>query len=123
MVNMMKEREENKKKAIFTIIMGTISTVAFITLIMVVCVYAEVIALPAQILLLCIAFGIFILGVIAAMEGERTAGYYRCKACGEFFIPTFGEYTFATHMLATRHLKCPKCGERTWCKKVLSKDL
>lgn len=120
MVNMMKEREENKKKAIFTITIGILSTVAFVTLVMVVCVYAEVMALPVKILLMCIAFGIFIVGLIAAMEGERTVGYYKCKACGELFIPSFGEYTLATHMLATRHLRCPKCGERTWCKKVLT---
>lgn len=122
MVNMIKEREENKKKAILTIITGTISTVAFITLIMVVCVYAEVMALPVKIILVCIACGIFALGLIAAMEGERTVGYYKCKACGELFIPTFGEYVFGMHMLATRHLRCSKCGRKTWCKKVLSKD-
>lgn len=121
MVNMIKEREENKKKAIHTIITGLISTVAFITLIMVVCVYTQVISLPVKILLICIACGIFVSGIIVAMEGERTVGYYKCKACGELFIPTFAEYTFATHMLATRHLKCPKCGKKTWCKKVLSK--
>ena len=122
MVNMIKEREENKKKAILTIITGTIATVAFITLIMVVCVYTEVIALPVKILLVCIACGIFVPGLVVAMEGERTVGYYKCKACGNLFIPTFGEYTMGMHMLSTRHLSCPKCGKRTWCKKVLSKD-
>lgn len=122
MVSMIKEREENKKKAILTIITGVISTVAFLTIIMVVCVYTEVIALPVKVLLVCIACGIFVPGLIVAMEGERTVGYYRCKACGKLFVPTFGEYTFGMHMLATRHLKCPKCGRRTWCKKVLSKD-
>jgi len=122
MVSMIKEREENKKKAILTIITGIIATVAFITLIMVVCVYTEVIALPVKILLVCIACGIFVPGLIVAMEGERTVGYYKCKACGELFIPTFSEYTFGMHILTTRHLRCPKCGKRTWCKKVLSKN-
>lgn len=122
MVNMIKEREENKKKAILTTITGIISTVAFVTLIIVVCVYTEVMALPVKILLVCIACGIFVPGLIVAMEGERTVGYYKCKACGELFTPTFSEYTFGMHMLATRHLKCPKCGKRTWCKKVLSKN-
>lgn len=122
MVNMIKEREENKKKAILTIITGVIAIVAFITLIIVVAVYTEVIALPVKIILVCIACGIFIPGLIVAMEGERTVGYYKCKACGELFVPTFGEYTFGMHILATRHLRCPKCGKRTWCKKVLAKD-
>lgn len=122
MVNMIKEREENKKKALLTIITGVISTVAFITLIMVVCVYTEVIALPVKILLVCIACGIFVPGLVVAMEGERTVGYYKCKACGELFIPTFGEYTLGMHMLSTRRLRCPKCGKKTWCNKVLSKE-
>lgn len=123
MMSMIKEREENKKKVILTTITGLIATVAFITLILVVCVYTEVMALPVKIVLICIACGIFVPGLIVAMEGDRTVGYYKCKACGELFIPTFGEYTLGMHMLTTRYLRCPKCGKVTWCKKVLSKDL
>ena len=123
MMNMIKEREENKKKVILTTITGLIATVAFITLILVVCVYTEVMTLPVKIVLVCIACGIFIPGLIVAMEGDRTVGYYKCKACGELFIPTFGAYTLGMHTLTTRYLKCPKCGKATWCKKVLSKDL
>ena len=123
MVSMIKEREENKKKVICTTITGLIATVAFITLILVVCVYTEVMTLPVKIVLVCIACGIFVPGLIVAMEGDRTIGYYKCKACGELFIPTFGEYTLGMHILTTRYLRCPKCGKVTWCKKVLSKDL
>ncbi len=121
MVEMIQEREENKKKAVLTIITGTTSTAAFITLIMVVGVYSEVIALPVRILLICIGCGIFASGLVVAMEGERTVGYYKCKACGELFIPTFWEYTFSMHTLTKRHLACLKCGRKTWSKKVLSK--
>ena len=123
MMSMIKEREENKKKVILTTITGLIATVAFITLILVVCVYTEVMTLPVKIVLVCIACGIFVPGLIVAMEGDRTIGYYKCKACGELFIPTFGEYTLGMHILTTRYLRCPKCGKVTWCKKVLSKDL
>lgn len=118
MVNMI---NENKKKMTLTVITGIISTVAFITLILVVCAYTEVIALPVKILLVCIACGIFVPGLIVAMEGERTIGYYKCKTCGKLFVPTFHDYVFGMHMITTRHLRCPKCGKRTWCKKVLSK--
>ena len=59
MVNMIKEREENKKKLIPTIITGLIATTSFITLIMVVAVYTEVIAVPVKILLIVIACVIF----------------------------------------------------------------
>ncbi len=122
MVNMIREREENRKKAIHTVITGIISTVAFLTIIMVVCIYTEVIALPVKILLVAIACSIFAPGLIIAMEGERTVGYYKCRACGELFVPTFGAYTVGMHWLTSRHLKCPKCGKRTYCRKVLSKE-
>lgn len=122
MVNMIKEREENRKKAIHTVITGIISTVAFLTIIMVVCIYTEVIALPVKILLVAIACSIFIPGLLVAMEGERTVGYYKCRACGELFVPTLGAYTMGMHCLTSRHLKCPKCGKRTYCRKVLSKE-
>ena len=104
-MNMIQEREENKKKVILTTITGLIATVAFITLILVVCVYTEVMALPVKIVLICIACGIFVPGLIVAMEGDRTVGYYKCKACGELFIPTFGEYTLGMHIFTTRYLR------------------
>ena len=121
MVNMIKEREENKKKLIPTIITGLIATISFITLIMVVAVYTEVIAVPVKILLIVIACVIFGCGLMVAMEGERTIGYYKCRHCNELFVPTFGAYTMGMHMISTRYLKCPKCGTKTWCKKVLAK--
>lgn len=122
MVNMIKEREENKKKLIPTIITGLIATISFITLIMVVAVYTEVIAVLVKILLIVIACVIFGCGLMVAMEGERTIGYYKCRHCNELFVPTFGAYTMGMHMISTRYLKCPKCGTKTWCKKVLAKE-
>ena len=119
---MIKEREENKKKLIPTIITGLIATISFITLIMVVAVYTEVIAVPVKILLVVIACVIFGCGLMVAMEGERTIGYYKCRHCNELFVPTFGAYTMGMHMISTRYLKCPKCGTKTWCKKVLAKE-
>ena len=101
---------------------GLIATISFITLIMVVAVYTEVIAVPVKILLVVIACVIFGCGLMVAMEGERTIGYYKCRHCNELFVPTFGAYTMGMHMISTRYLKCPKCGTKTWCKKVLAKE-
>ena len=122
MVNMIKEKEENRKKMIPTVITGVISTVAFITLFLVVCVYTDVISTPVKVLLILIACAIFGLGIFVAAEGERTIGYYKCRKCGKHFVPTVSEYTFGPHMITTRHLKCHHCGKTSWCKKVLSKD-
>lgn len=122
MVNVMKEAEENKKKMQLNIVVGMISTVAFITLIMVVALYAEAIDLPAKIILIAIACCIFGAGIYVACQGERTIGYYKCKCCGHAFVPGFAAYMMGAHMWTTRHLKCPHCGKKSWCKKVYTKD-
>ena len=46
---------------------------------------------------------------------------HKCKNCGCEFVPTYKQALWAMHMGTTRHLKCPKCNKRTWCKKVLKK--
>jgi transcriptional regulator with XRE-family HTH domain len=52
---------------------------------------------------------------------EVDAGYYECKKCHHKFVPTYKEVLLSTHMGTTRHLKCPNCKEKSWCKKVLGK--
>ncbi len=122
MVNMIKEKEENRKKMILSVITGIISTVSFITLLLVVCMYTDVISTPVKVILILIACAIFAVGITVAAEGDRRIGYFKCKKCGKHFVPTVSEYTFGMHIVSTRHLKCHHCGKRSWCKKVLSKD-
>lgn len=122
MVSFIREKEENKKKMQLTFLVGGIATVSFLTLILVVSMYAEVISLPVKLVLIGIACIIFGVGIYVAMEGERTVGYYKCKHCGDVFVPTFAIYMMAPHMLTTRKMKCPYCGKKSWCKKVLTKE-
>ena len=122
MMNFIQEKENNKKKMHLTIATAVISIVAFLTLILVVCVYTDVMSLPAKILLVAIACIIFAAGLIIAMQGERTIGYYKCKHCGEYFTPTFAAYTKGIHTITKRRLQCPSCGKSSWCKKVLAKE-
>ena len=53
---------------------------------------------------------------------EQKAGYYECKKCGHRYVPTFKAVNLAPHMGRTRKMRCPKCQEKTWQKKVLSLD-
>ena len=66
------------------------------------------------------AFVQFLLCSFISLKIEQKVGYYECPECGERFIPTFNQTFFAPHMGRTRHIKCPKCGAKSWCKKVLS---
>jgi len=122
MMRLIQEREENKKKFWLTFVVGIISTISFLTLILVVCIYADAISLPARFLLIAIALVIFIVGLYVAMEGERTIGYYKCVQCGEKFVPDFWQYTMGMHIWTTRRMKCPCCGKKGWHKKVMGKE-
>ena len=61
-------------------------------------------------------------GFGVALKIEQVAGYYRCKECGHCHVPTFKAVCCAMHMGRTRRLKCPKCGKKSWQKKVISKE-
>ena len=57
-----------------------------------------------------------------ALKLELVAGYYECKECHHRHIPTYSQVLWAPHMATTRYLKCPKCGKKSWSKKVMTKE-
>ena len=122
MVNMIREKEENKQKLLLTTMIGVISTITFVTLLLVVCFYTDVIILPIKIVLMVIAISVFGVGLYVAMWGDRKIGYFKCRNCNELFTPTFMQYNMGIHLLSTRYLKCPHCKTKTWCKKVMTKE-
>ena len=64
---------------------------------------------------------LFLIPCFYALKLEVSVGAYKCKSCGHEFVPTYREALNAMHMGTTRHLKCPECNKRTWCKKVIKK--
>lgn len=122
MVNFIKEKEENKKKYILALTIAVISTIIFIALILVVCMYTEVMSVPVKGILITIACMIFAFGMYVEMEGQRTIGYYKCKHCGDAFTPSFMQCIVVMNVLTTRWLKCPCCGKKGWCKKIMVKE-
>jgi len=62
---------------------------------------------------------VFLIPCFYALKLEVSVGSYKCKNCGCEFSTTYNKALCAMHMGTTRHLKCPKCNKRTWCKKVL----
>lgn len=61
------------------------------------------------------------LGYYFAVKIEQIAGYYECKYCKHKYVPSNKAMTLAMHMGRTRYLKCPKCHQKSWSKKVLRK--
>lgn len=117
--NIMNILQENRRRLALTTITGIIATVSFLTLLLIVALYTQVIPLGAKIVIVAIACAVFALGLYVAMKGEQTVGSFHCPHCGHHFIPTFKAYMMGPHFLFTRHLRCPRCHQKGWCKKTL----
>ena len=61
----------------------------------------------------------FAIGISYAIRIEQIAGYYECPNCHHKYVPTYKNVLFAQHLNRTRKMKCPKCGKKSWQKKVL----
>ena len=70
--------------------------------------------------ILCVCV-LFLIPCFYALKLEVSVGAYKCQNCGYEIVPTYKEVMMAMHKGFTRHLLCPKCNKRTWCKKVLKK--
>ena len=71
--------------------------------------------------IICVPTMIFVIAGFIALKFELDAGYYECKKCHHKHIPSYFNVLWAPHMSTTRYLKCPKCGKRSWSKKVMIK--
>ena len=61
-----------------------------------------------------------VISVFYAAKVEHETGVYECRKCGHIFKPTFKAYILGVHTLTTRHLKCPKCEEKSWCRRKMA---
>ena len=120
LLDMAKELE--KKNKIIWNAMWTIMTVSIIGLIGGLALIAFFVPegpwMLVAILSLC---AVFLIPCFYALKLEVSVGAYKCKNCGHEFVPTYTQALNAMHKGTTRYLRCPECGKRTWCKKILKK--
>lgn len=120
LISMVKEKEKADKRLlsmeifivvlVSAILLSLVFTAAFVQM-----------ADWLRVCLIVIGFVVFTIGVAYAVKIEQTAGYYECAQCGHKHIPTFSSVLWSMHMGRTRYMKCPKCGKKSWQKKVISK--
>ena len=118
LLKMEKEREEKDRQLLnLEVVIGYFSSITFLILIFV----ASFVEMPSWLRLVLIVFGsiVFAVGVGKAIKIEQTAGYYECDKCHYKYVPEYSSW--AMHMGRTRYMKCPKCNEKSWQKKVISK--
>lgn len=46
---------------------------------------------------------------------------YTCPKCKTKFVPTLSAFLLALHTTKKRRLKCPHCGQKSWCESSLRK--
>lgn len=114
MINLMKEKAENRKRMALSMITGIITIVAICALIVI----ASFLDLPAMVRMILIVFSavVAVAGIAAAAMLEIRAGYFECPHCKELFVPSMDEYIKGYHTFTRRRLTCPKCGKTGMCK-------
>lgn len=116
-----KAKEQADKRLLsLEIFIGVLFSVVMFALIMVAS-FAQM-ADQLRILLILIGFIPFVAAVPFMIKIEQTAGYYECAKCGHKYVPTYSSVLWAMHINRTRYMKCPECHQKSWQKKVLSKQ-
>ena len=107
----------NKGKIILSVFGVAIST----TLLVISSILAEEeITTPAiTIIFTTVSAVLVLIAIFYASKVDYETGAYECRNCGHTFKPTFKAYILGAHTLTTRHLKCPKCEEKSWCRRKM----
>lgn len=119
MVNLVKEKEESKKKIILSVLVAGTTILAGVPLFVV----AGAVELQVWHRIILIAIGVIaiIVGIAVACVLDRDAGAFECPECKTRFVPDMKSYVNGPHTFTKRKLKCPNCGAHKYCKKVLTK--
>lgn len=118
-INLIKEKNEAKKKLILSILVGTLSIIAGTPILLVAGLLEMQIWL--RIVLIVLAIIIYVIGIGVACVLDREAGVFECPQCGQRFVPTMKEYVMGPHTILKRKLRCPNCGKKSYCRKRFTK--
>ena len=114
------ENEKNRKLVKTENFIGWFGVI--VSLIMIVCgtFVAEVSPIVA-VILISAGGAIVLTTTIYATLLECDNGYYECQSCKHRYVPAKKAVILAVHVGSDRVMKCPKCGQKGWHKKVLTK--
>ena len=120
LLEMTREKEQRDKELLtIEIFIGIIVSVTMFTCIFI----ASFVQMENWLKIVLIIIGVvpFAVGITYAIRIEQVAGYYECNTCHYKYVPTYKSVLFAEHINRTRKMICPKCGKKTWQKKILTK--
>ncbi len=108
----------NKRKIILSVIGVVISTALLV--ISAILAEEEIINTAIAITLTAVSTVLVLVAIFYAAKVDYETGVYECRKCGHTFKPTFKAYILGVHTLTTRHLRCPKCEEKSWCRRKMA---
>lgn len=121
LLEMVKEKERADKSLLtMEVVVGVLCMTVFFALVII----ASLVEMEEwlRILLILIGFAPLLIATPFMLRIEQMAGYYECKKCGHKYVPTYKAVFMAPHMGRSRRMKCPNCGEKSYHKKVISKE-
>lgn len=118
MMNLIQEREENKKKIILSVMVSILTILSGTTLF----VLSGALEMETWLRILLIVIGSIVVvgGIGIAVVLDVTAGTFECPKCGTRFVPTTAAYIAGPHTITKRKLKCPHCETVSYCRKRLT---
>ena len=121
LLEMVKQKEEADKRLLNMEIVTGVICVVFMLALVVMASYAPL-EEWVRITLIIIGLIPLLIAMPFMLKIEQKAGYYECRECRHRYVPEYNSVFWAMHMGRTRYMKCPKCGKKSWQKKVISKD-
>lgn len=118
MMNLVKEKEESKKKIVLSVVVVFLTILSGITLILLSGTFEMEPWL--RVLLVVIASIVIAGGIAVAVALDLSSGTFECPQCGTRFEPSATAYIAGPHTITKRKLKCPNCGKISYCKKRLT---
>ena len=120
LIEMVKQKEQSDKKLLtMEIVMGVTTVIMYLAIILI----ASFVEIQDWIRGLTILFSttFFVIICFLLLQIEQVSGYYECRKCLYKYVPTYKQVLWARHIGRTRYMKCPKCNQKSWQKKVTSK--
>jgi transcriptional regulator with XRE-family HTH domain/DNA-directed RNA polymerase subunit RPC12/RpoP len=122
LIEMIKEKEERDRMLLKAELIAGILSLIPLLIATIFVAYNESIAEWLRVVIIFASITPFLIAVPFLIKIEQKAGYYKCAECGHRYVPTFKSVLWAPHMGLTRKMICPKCGKKSWQKKVISKE-
>ena len=109
----------DRKLLTLEIIWGTSAVIMYLVLVLLIT-YLDIVPWLKLLAIMGATILIFIVSLFL-LQIEQVAGFYECRKCHYKYVPSYNQVLWAGHICRTRYMRCPKCKQKSWQKKVIVK--